>query len=57
LHAEALALLRQSPALEEARTSVREWVSGARDLVVRLPSMPARAAFEALCDFVITRTA
>jgi heptaprenyl diphosphate synthase len=57
LHAEALTLLRQSPALEEARTSVREWISGARDLVVRLPSVPARAAFEALCDFVITRTA
>jgi heptaprenyl diphosphate synthase len=57
LHAEALTLLRQSPAMEEARTSVREWISGARDLVGRLPSVPARAAFEALCDFVITRTA
>ncbi|MBO0820544.1 MAG: polyprenyl synthetase family protein [Nocardiopsaceae bacterium] len=55
-HAEALALLRQSPALEEARSSVREWISGARDLVARLPDRPARAAFEALCDFVITRT-
>jgi heptaprenyl diphosphate synthase len=57
LHADALALLRQSPTLEEARTSVREWISGARDLVAQLPDVPARAAFEALCDFVTTRAA
>jgi heptaprenyl diphosphate synthase len=57
LHADALALLRQSPALEEARTSVRDWISGARDLLGRLPDVPARAAFEALCDFVTTRAA
>ena len=56
LHAEALALLRTSPALEEARETVRSWISGARALVTRLPEVPARAAFEALCDFVITRT-
>lgn len=57
LHADALALLRQSPALREARTSVRDWISGARDLVAQLPDVPARAAFEALCDFVTTRAA
>jgi geranylgeranyl pyrophosphate synthase len=57
LHADALALLRQSPALEEARTSVRDWISGARDLVAQLSDVPARAAFEALCDFVTTRAA
>jgi geranylgeranyl pyrophosphate synthase len=57
LHADALALLRQSPALEEARTSVRDWISGARDQVGHLPDVPARAAFEALCDFVTTRAA
>ena len=56
LHAEALALLRTSPALEEARETVRSWISGARALVTRLPEVPARAAFESLCDFVITRT-
>jgi heptaprenyl diphosphate synthase len=56
LHAEALALLRGSPALEEARETVRSWISGARALVTRLPEVPARAAFEALCDFVLTRT-
>jgi heptaprenyl diphosphate synthase len=57
LHADALALLRQSPALEEARTSVRDWIAGARDQVGHLPDVPARAAFEALCDFVTTRAA
>jgi heptaprenyl diphosphate synthase len=57
LHAEALALLRRSPALEEARGTVRTWISGARSLVAELPDLPARAAFESLCDFVITRTA
>jgi len=57
LHAEALSLLRTSPALDEARQTVRTWITGARDLVVQLPSVPARAAFEALCNFVITRTA
>jgi len=56
-HAEALDLLRKSPALEEARRSVREWIAGARDLVGQLPDVPARAAFESLCDFVTTRVA
>jgi heptaprenyl diphosphate synthase len=57
LHAEALTLLRKSPALEEAREAVRTWVREARDLLAQLPDMPARAAFESLCDFVHTRTA
>jgi heptaprenyl diphosphate synthase len=57
LHAEALTLLRSSPALEEARQTVRTWIAGARGLVAQLPDVPARAAFESLCDFVITRTA
>ncbi len=57
LHAEALSLLRVSPALAEARETVRTWIAGARELVSRLPDVPARAAFEALCDFVITRSA
>jgi heptaprenyl diphosphate synthase len=57
LHAEALSLLRTSPALEEARQTVRNWIADAQELVARLPAVPARHAFEALCDFVITRTA
>ena len=56
LHAEALRLLRESPAIEEARDTVRTWIGEARSLVAQLPDVPARAAFEALCQFVITRT-
>jgi heptaprenyl diphosphate synthase len=55
LHAEALSLLRVSPALTEARETVRSWIADARSLVARLPDVPARAAFESLCTFVITR--
>jgi heptaprenyl diphosphate synthase len=57
LHAEALTLLRSSPALDEARQTVRTWIADARALVAQLPDVPARAAFESLCDFVNTRTA
>jgi heptaprenyl diphosphate synthase len=57
LHAEALTLLRESAALEEARETVRSWIGGATALLAKLPDVPARAAFESLCDFVITRTA
>jgi heptaprenyl diphosphate synthase len=57
LHAEALALLRTSPAVEEARQTVRRWIGDASDLIAQLPDVPARAAFESLCDFVNTRTA
>ncbi len=56
LHSEALGLLRDSPALEEARETVRSWIGGAAALLAKLPEVPARAAFESLCDFVITRT-
>jgi heptaprenyl diphosphate synthase len=56
LLAEALDLLRSSPALESARADIRRWASGARELLGGLPDVPARAAFESLCDYVITRT-
>jgi heptaprenyl diphosphate synthase len=56
LRAETLSLLRSSPAMEEARETVRSWINGAVDIVAGLPDVPARAAFESLCDFVITRT-
>jgi heptaprenyl diphosphate synthase len=56
LHAEALALLRKSPAIDEARETVRSWIVAAQQIVRGLPDVPARAAFESLCDFVITRT-
>ena len=57
LHAEALGLLRTSPAVEEARATVRAWIAEASELLAQLPDVPARAAFESLCDFVNTRTA
>ena len=56
LHAEALALLRAHPAMEMARADTRRWAATARDEILALPDVPARAAFEALCEFVAERT-
>ncbi len=56
LHAEALALLRAHPALDMARADARRWAGRARDEILALPEVPARAAFEALCEFVVERT-
>jgi heptaprenyl diphosphate synthase len=53
---EALALLRAHPALAEARARVLSWAQGARNDLMALPDVPARAAFLALCDFVEKRT-
>ena len=57
LHAEALGLLRGDPAMEAARADLRSWIKVARDGISPLPDVPARAAFEALCDYVADRTA
>jgi heptaprenyl diphosphate synthase len=56
LHAEALALLREHPAMDLARSDLRDYAQLARDQILGLPDVPARDAFEALCDFVIDRT-
>jgi heptaprenyl diphosphate synthase len=56
LHAEALSLLREHPAMEIARADTRQWTERARELILGLPDVPARAAFEALCEFVAERT-
>jgi heptaprenyl diphosphate synthase len=56
LHAEALALLRVHPAMAMATTDLRRWADLARAEILALPDAPARAAFEALCDFVVERT-
>jgi heptaprenyl diphosphate synthase len=53
---EALALLRAHPALAESRAHVLSWAQGARNDIMTLPDVPARAAFLALCDFVEKRT-
>jgi heptaprenyl diphosphate synthase len=56
LHGEALALLRRHPAMEMARADLKRWTDVAREEIAGLPDMPARAAFEALCEYVVERT-
>lgn len=53
--AEAVRLLREHPAIEEARTEVRRRADAARARLQVLPAGPAREALEALCDHVINR--
>ncbi|HXL20572.1 MAG TPA: polyprenyl synthetase family protein [Streptosporangiaceae bacterium] len=53
---ETLALLRAHPAMEMAKADVRRWADLARREILALPDVPARAAFEAMCDFVIERS-
>jgi heptaprenyl diphosphate synthase len=57
LRAEALDRLREHRAMDQARAEVRQWADEARALLDPLPAVPARAALEALCDQVVTRTA
>ncbi|HET8586940.1 MAG TPA: polyprenyl synthetase family protein, partial [Candidatus Limnocylindria bacterium] len=54
--AEALALLRSSPAIGEARTVLDGYARRARARLRDLPDLPARAALEALTDLVTART-
>ncbi|WFE25374.1 polyprenyl synthetase family protein [Solwaraspora sp. WMMD791] len=56
LHAEALGLLRESPALKRARETVRSYAEEARSRLAPLPAGPARQAMESLCDFIADRT-
>ena len=53
---EALSALRGHPAVAESRADVLSWAQGARNDLMALPDVPARAAFLALCDFVEKRT-
>jgi heptaprenyl diphosphate synthase len=55
-HAEALRLLRASPAMDVARAEVRRRADTARALLVDLPDITARDALVGLCDLVTTRT-
>ena len=55
-HAEALALLRAHPAMDAARADLRRWSDTARSEIAGLPDVPARRAFEIMCDFVVERT-
>ena len=54
--AEALTLLRSSPAIGEARTVLDGYARRARTRLRDLPDVPARAALEALTDLVTART-
>ncbi len=56
LHAEALELLRESSALKRARETVRGYAEQARQQLMDLPDVPARAALESLCDVIADRT-
>jgi heptaprenyl diphosphate synthase len=56
LHIEALELLRAHPAMDMAKADTRHWAEAARAEILGLPDVPARAAFEALCEFVAERT-
>ncbi len=53
---ETLGLLRGHHAMKESRSDVLNWALGARTEIMRLPDVPARAAFLALCEFVEKRT-
>ncbi len=56
LHAEALMLLRDHPAMDMAKADTQHWADLARTQILGLPDVPARSAFEALCEFVVERT-
>lgn len=55
-HAEALGLLRESPALKRARETVRSYAEEARERLAPLPAGAPRRALESLCDFIADRT-
>jgi heptaprenyl diphosphate synthase len=53
---EALALLRAHHCMAEARADVLSWINSARTELLELPDVSAKAAFLAMCDFVVKRT-
>ncbi|MEU3167821.1 polyprenyl synthetase family protein [Streptosporangium sp. NPDC006930] len=53
---EALRLLRADPAMERARAELLAWADRAREALAGLPDIPARAAYLALCDYVVERS-
>jgi heptaprenyl diphosphate synthase len=57
LLAEALGLLRRHRAIPDARAYVQARADEARAVLAPLPDRPARAALEALCDLVVSRSA
>ncbi|MDR1998346.1 MAG: polyprenyl synthetase family protein, partial [Frankiaceae bacterium] len=55
-HAEALAALRASAGLGQARAVLERYAEAARGALSALPDVPAREALDALCDYVTMRT-
>jgi heptaprenyl diphosphate synthase len=55
-HAEALALLRASAALERANQVLAEYADRARARLAAVPAGDVRDALSALCDYVVSRT-
>ncbi|MEU4423028.1 polyprenyl synthetase family protein [Actinoplanes sp. NPDC024001] len=55
-HAEALALLRGSAGLKQARETVHGYADDARRLARTLPDGPPRRTLEALCHYIADRT-
>jgi heptaprenyl diphosphate synthase len=53
--AEALALLRAHPAMDEARADLAAWGERAQAELATLPECPAKTAFLAICDYVVNR--
>ncbi len=54
--AEALALLRAHPAMEQARAHLRGYVQAAREVAGELPAGPVREALSDLATFVLARS-
>jgi heptaprenyl diphosphate synthase len=53
---EALALLRESPALSRARKTLADYADRARDVLRLLPDGPAAEALRAMTDYLVDRT-
>jgi heptaprenyl diphosphate synthase len=56
LHAEALGLLRASPAMAEARAVLVSWAESARAELAALPAGEATDALSMMCDVVVDRS-
>lgn len=54
-HAEALLLLRRSPAMSRARSTLDGYAAEAHELVASLPDVPARVALHSVADYIIAR--
>lgn len=52
---EAIALLRQHAAMDEARAYVQAEADAARAVLSKLPDIPARKTLDDVCDVVVTR--